>query len=251
MSAIALTLAEMGHDVSGSDLRELPVLDRLRAAGVTVHVGHDPDHVKGVDAVTSSTAIPAENVELVAAAADGRHRAPPGRDAGRHLRAGQRAGRRRHARQDDHDLDAGHGAGRGRARPELRRRRRPPRGRAPVRTGPAALAGGRGRRERRDPPRAAPRRHDPDERRGRPPRPLRHLRRGRRRVRPLPGPVDGPRSSAPTTRSTADLAARHDAITYGIDADAPLPRPGHRAPRARCASWSTATAPSSARSSSR
>ena len=71
MSAIALTLAEMGHDVSGSDLRELPVLDRLRAAGVTVHVGHDRDHVKGVDAVTASTAIPAGNVELVAAAEDG------------------------------------------------------------------------------------------------------------------------------------------------------------------------------------
>jgi len=71
MSAIALTLAEMGHDVSGSDLRELPALDKLRAAGVTVHVGHDRDHVKGVDAVTASTAIPAENVELVAAAEDG------------------------------------------------------------------------------------------------------------------------------------------------------------------------------------
>jgi UDP-N-acetylmuramate--alanine ligase len=71
MSAIALTLAEMGHDVSGSDLRELPVLDRLRAAGVTVHVGHDRDHVKGVDAVTASTAIPAGNVELVAAAEQG------------------------------------------------------------------------------------------------------------------------------------------------------------------------------------
>ncbi|MET0489395.1 MAG: UDP-N-acetylmuramate--L-alanine ligase [Acidimicrobiales bacterium] len=67
MSAIALTLAEMGHDVSGSDLRELPVLDRLRAAGVTVHVGHDAAHVAGVDAVTASTAIPASNLELAAA----------------------------------------------------------------------------------------------------------------------------------------------------------------------------------------
>ena len=33
MSAIALVLSQMGHDVSGSDLRELPVLDRLRAGG--------------------------------------------------------------------------------------------------------------------------------------------------------------------------------------------------------------------------
>ena len=33
MSAIAIALAEMGHAVSGSDLREQPVLDRVRAAG--------------------------------------------------------------------------------------------------------------------------------------------------------------------------------------------------------------------------
>ena len=41
MSAIAIALAEMGHTVSGSDLRDQPVLDRVRAAGVDVHVGHD------------------------------------------------------------------------------------------------------------------------------------------------------------------------------------------------------------------
>ena len=64
MSAIALALAEMGHHVSGSDLRERPVLDRLRAAGVAVHVGHDRSHVHGCDAVTASTAIPADLNEL-------------------------------------------------------------------------------------------------------------------------------------------------------------------------------------------
>lgn len=64
MSAIALALAEMGHHVSGSDLRERPVLDRLRAAGVTVHIGHRAAHVLGCDAVTASTAIPTHNVEL-------------------------------------------------------------------------------------------------------------------------------------------------------------------------------------------
>ncbi|WP_162942530.1 UDP-N-acetylmuramate--L-alanine ligase [Desertimonas flava] len=64
MSAIAIALAEMGHRVSGSDIREQPVLDRVRAAGVDVHVGHDRAHVEGCDAVTSSTAVPATNVEL-------------------------------------------------------------------------------------------------------------------------------------------------------------------------------------------
>ncbi len=64
MSAIALALAQMGHRVSGSDLRERPVLDRLRAAGVVVHVGHNRAYVHGCDAVTSSTAVPADLNEL-------------------------------------------------------------------------------------------------------------------------------------------------------------------------------------------
>lgn len=64
MSAIALVLAQMGHTVSGSDLRERSVLGRLRAAGVTVHIGHQRDHVIGCDAVTWSTAVPMHNVEI-------------------------------------------------------------------------------------------------------------------------------------------------------------------------------------------
>jgi UDP-N-acetylmuramate--alanine ligase len=64
MSAIAIALAEMGHLVSGSDLREHPVLERVRAAGVEVHIGHDRSLVHGVDAVTASTAVPEGNIEL-------------------------------------------------------------------------------------------------------------------------------------------------------------------------------------------
>jgi len=57
MSAIAIVLAEMGHRVSGSDLRERPVLERVRAAGVEVHVGHHRRYVSGCTAVTASTAV--------------------------------------------------------------------------------------------------------------------------------------------------------------------------------------------------
>ncbi|MGB3736724.1 MAG: UDP-N-acetylmuramate--L-alanine ligase [Ilumatobacter sp.] len=64
MSAIAIALAEMGHEVSGSDLREHPVLERVRAAKATVSIGHDRSLVHGVDAVTASTAIPERNIEL-------------------------------------------------------------------------------------------------------------------------------------------------------------------------------------------
>jgi len=63
MSAIAIVLAEMGHRVSGSDIRERPVLDRVRAAGVDVRIGHDRALVHGRDAITWSTAIPERNVE--------------------------------------------------------------------------------------------------------------------------------------------------------------------------------------------
>ena len=64
MSAIAIALAEMGHDVSGSDLRDHPVLERVRAARVDVSIGHDRELVHGVDAVTASSAIPGRNIEL-------------------------------------------------------------------------------------------------------------------------------------------------------------------------------------------
>ncbi len=64
MSAIAIALAQMGHNVSGVDLRERQILDRLRAAGVIVHIGHSRSHVVGCDAVTASTAIPSDLNEL-------------------------------------------------------------------------------------------------------------------------------------------------------------------------------------------
>ncbi|MBI2168958.1 MAG: UDP-N-acetylmuramate--L-alanine ligase [Actinobacteria bacterium] len=68
MSAIAVVLAGMGQRVSGSDLKESPVLDRLRLHGVDVHVGHDPRHVPAsADALIVSTAIPDTNPEVVAA----------------------------------------------------------------------------------------------------------------------------------------------------------------------------------------
>ena len=64
MSAIAIALAEMGHQVSGSDLREHPVLERVRAAEAQVSIGHDRSLVHGANAVTASTAIPSTNIEL-------------------------------------------------------------------------------------------------------------------------------------------------------------------------------------------
>ena len=68
MSAIAATLAAMGHQVSGSDLKEGRSLDRLRAAGVRVTVGHDASNLpEDLALVAISTAVPATNPEVVAA----------------------------------------------------------------------------------------------------------------------------------------------------------------------------------------
>jgi UDP-N-acetylmuramate--alanine ligase len=67
VSAIALVLAAMGHDVSGSDLRESIVLERLRAAGIRAEVGHRAANLGDADAVSISTAVPADNPEVVEA----------------------------------------------------------------------------------------------------------------------------------------------------------------------------------------
>ena len=67
MSAIATVLATMGHRVSGSDLKSSGFLERLRALGIGVTVGHAAENVGGVDVVAISTAIPDSNPEVVAA----------------------------------------------------------------------------------------------------------------------------------------------------------------------------------------
>ena len=67
MSAMAQLLAEMGHEVSGSDLRDSPALERLRRAGVVAHAGHRASNLGEVDLVTASPAVPSSNPELVAA----------------------------------------------------------------------------------------------------------------------------------------------------------------------------------------
>jgi UDP-N-acetylmuramate--alanine ligase len=71
MSAIALVLRAMGHQVTGSDLKDSPVAERLRSHGIAVAVGHSPDNVAAADAVTSSPAVQPENAELAEARARG------------------------------------------------------------------------------------------------------------------------------------------------------------------------------------
>jgi UDP-N-acetylmuramate--alanine ligase len=67
MSAIATVLTAMGHIVSGSDAADSERLRRLAAGGARVHAGHAARQVAGADMLVVSTAIPADNVEVVAA----------------------------------------------------------------------------------------------------------------------------------------------------------------------------------------
>jgi UDP-N-acetylmuramate--alanine ligase len=68
MSAIATVLAEMGHAVSGSDIYDTEVIERLRKVGVKINVGHNPAVVTNCDLVTGSPAIPKSNIEYQKAA---------------------------------------------------------------------------------------------------------------------------------------------------------------------------------------
>jgi UDP-N-acetylmuramate--alanine ligase len=63
MSTMAEVLLAMGHRVTGSHDHDDPELDRLRALGAEVFVGHAADQVDGADVVARSTAVPADNVE--------------------------------------------------------------------------------------------------------------------------------------------------------------------------------------------
>jgi UDP-N-acetylmuramate--alanine ligase len=69
MSAIATVLRDMGHEVTGSDLKDSPVAERLRSKGVTVALGNRPENVGHPDVLTYSPAVALDNPELVEAAA--------------------------------------------------------------------------------------------------------------------------------------------------------------------------------------
>jgi UDP-N-acetylmuramate--alanine ligase len=69
MSGIAEVLLTLGYNVSGSDLGANAVTQRLIDMGATVHQGHAETHVGNADAVVTSTAVKADNPEVVAARA--------------------------------------------------------------------------------------------------------------------------------------------------------------------------------------
>lgn len=71
MSGIAEVLANLGYQVSGSDIASSPTTKRLESAGVNVSIGHAAEHVVGRDVVVVSSAIDHENPEVAASIASG------------------------------------------------------------------------------------------------------------------------------------------------------------------------------------
>jgi UDP-N-acetylmuramate--alanine ligase len=67
MSGIAEVLSNLGYEVSGSDIAANAATRRLSSLGVKVFLEHEPEHVNGADAVVVSSAVQADNPELVAA----------------------------------------------------------------------------------------------------------------------------------------------------------------------------------------
>lgn len=71
MSGLAWAAHQLGASVTGSDRSDSTYLERLRAAGVAVTVGHDPENLPEGAEVIVSTAISEDNPELVAARQQG------------------------------------------------------------------------------------------------------------------------------------------------------------------------------------
>jgi len=69
MSGIAEILHKLGYQVSGSDQSASATTQRLAQLGLAIHIGHAAAHIAGAQAVVTSTAVKADNPEVIAARA--------------------------------------------------------------------------------------------------------------------------------------------------------------------------------------
>ncbi|HVI50851.1 MAG TPA: UDP-N-acetylmuramate--L-alanine ligase [Candidatus Sulfotelmatobacter sp.] len=69
MSGIAEVMHNLGYKVQGSDIAENANVKRLRELGLTIHVGHAAENLGESRAVVISSAVKADNPEVVAARA--------------------------------------------------------------------------------------------------------------------------------------------------------------------------------------
>ncbi|MDR1926674.1 MAG: UDP-N-acetylmuramate--L-alanine ligase [Endomicrobium sp.] len=67
MSGIAEVLINLGHNVSGSDLKKTDVTEHLKEIGAKIYIGHNVKNVKSANVVVASTAVKKNNAEVIAA----------------------------------------------------------------------------------------------------------------------------------------------------------------------------------------
>ena len=67
MSGIAEVMCNLGYSVQGSDLSASASVERLRARGIPVAIGHAADNVAGAGVVVTSTAVKRSNPEVACA----------------------------------------------------------------------------------------------------------------------------------------------------------------------------------------
>ena len=92
MSGIAEVLLTLVTPCPASDMADSATTRRLVNAGAKVYFGHDAGYIAGADVVVTSTAVKADNPEVLAAEAARIPVVPPRHDAGRAdaLQAGHR-----------------------------------------------------------------------------------------------------------------------------------------------------------------
>lgn len=67
MCGIAEMLLNEGYRITGSDVSESRVVQRLQSLGIQVYIGHHAQNIHGADVVVRSTAVLADNPEIIAA----------------------------------------------------------------------------------------------------------------------------------------------------------------------------------------
>ena len=67
MSGIAEVLINLNYEVSGSDISDSEIIDRLRSMGAEIHIGHAASNIDRADMIVISSAIDHGNPELIAA----------------------------------------------------------------------------------------------------------------------------------------------------------------------------------------
>ncbi len=65
LSAVAEILADNGHIVTGSDIKQSKVTEHLESIGIKVFNSHAPENVEDADAIVYSNAVSEENPEVV------------------------------------------------------------------------------------------------------------------------------------------------------------------------------------------